>query len=136
MLLRFSVEIMWYNRLRKIRLKNALDAMKNTPIPAAIRTEDTGIGMKLSYIESSTVGEVVGKFSKASTVAKDDAYQLAKGTGNGKHLNDVPKIKEIEVNFNRNVKHDSEEFARQLKDQEKGMNELTVDEYLKIVKDT
>ncbi|WP_242168341.1 polymorphic toxin type 15 domain-containing protein [Priestia koreensis] len=51
--------------------------------------------------------------------------------GTGKHLNDVPKIKEIEVNFNRNVKHDSEEFARQLKDQEKGMNELTVDEYLK-----
>ena len=30
--------------------------MKNTPIPARIRTEDTGIGMKLSYIESSTVG--------------------------------------------------------------------------------
>lgn len=105
--------------------------MKNTPIPVAVRTVDTGIGMKLPYIESSTVGEVVGKFSKASTVAKDDAYQLAKGTGNGKHLNDVPKIKEIEVNFNRNVKHDSEEFARQLKDQEKGMNELTVDEYLK-----
>lgn len=63
--------------------------MKNTPIPAAIRTEDTGIGMKLSYIESSTVGEVVGKFSKASTVAKDDAYQLAKGTGNGKHIKGV-----------------------------------------------
>ncbi|WP_257152589.1 polymorphic toxin type 15 domain-containing protein [Bacillus sp. AFS059628] len=28
------------------------------------------------------------------------------------------------MNFNRNVKHDSEEFASQLKDQEKGMNEL------------
>ena len=41
---------------------------------------DTGIGMKLPYIESSTVGEVAGKFSKAST-AKDDAYQLAKGSG-------------------------------------------------------
>ena len=80
-------------------LKNALDAMKNTPIPVAVRTVDTGIGMKLPYIESSTVGEVAGKFSKASTVAKDDAYQLAKGTGNGKHLNDVPKIKEIEVNI-------------------------------------
>ncbi|MBC1673480.1 hypothetical protein HB950_14280, partial [Listeria welshimeri] len=35
------------------------------------------------------------------------------------------------VNFNRNLKHDPEEFARQLKDQEKGMNELTVAEYLK-----
>ncbi|MGH0587096.1 hypothetical protein ACQVQY_13525 [Bacillus mycoides] len=62
-------------------LKNALDAMKNTPIPVAVRTVDTGIGMKLPYIEYSTVGEVAGKFSKASTAAKDDAYQLAKGTG-------------------------------------------------------
>ncbi|PDY86206.1 DNA/RNA non-specific endonuclease [Bacillus toyonensis] len=64
-------------------LKNALDAMKNTPIPVAVRTVDTGIGMKLPYIESSTVGEVAGKFSKASTTAKDDAYQFAKGTGEG-----------------------------------------------------
>ncbi|MCC2492952.1 HNH endonuclease [Bacillus cereus] len=62
-------------------LKNALDAMKNTPIPVAVRTVDTGIGMKLPYIESSTVGEVAGKFTKASTAAKDDAYQLAKGSG-------------------------------------------------------
>ncbi|PER12497.1 hypothetical protein COK25_15640 [Bacillus cereus] len=62
-------------------LKNTLDAMKNTPIPVAVRTVDTGIGMKLPYVESSTVGEVAGKFSKASTAAKDDAYQLAKGTG-------------------------------------------------------
>lgn len=44
---------------------------------------DTGIGVRLPYIESSTVGEVAGKFSKASTAAKDDAYQLAKGTGEG-----------------------------------------------------
>lgn len=65
-------------------LKNALDAMKNTPIPVAVRMVDTGIGMRLPYIESSTVGEVAGKFSKASTAAKDDAYQLAKGTGNSK----------------------------------------------------
>ncbi|PGO65480.1 toxin [Bacillus cereus] len=64
-------------------LKNALDAMKNTPIPVAVRMVDTGIGMKLPYIESSTVGEVAGKFSKASTAAKDDAYQLAKGSGGG-----------------------------------------------------
>ncbi|MCU7675640.1 hypothetical protein [Bacillus thuringiensis] len=62
-------------------LKNALDAMKNTPIPVAVRMVDTGIGVKLPYIESSTVGEVAGKFSKASTAAKDDAYQLAKGSG-------------------------------------------------------
>ncbi|MGA4496793.1 ADP-ribosyltransferase [Bacillus bombysepticus] len=68
-------------------LKNALDAMKNTPIPVAVRMVDTGIGMRLPYIESSTVGEVAGKFSKASTAAKDDAYQLAKGTGEGSNTN-------------------------------------------------
>lgn len=54
-----------------------------------------------------------------------------KGTGNVRHLDDVPRISEIEVNFKRNIKHDPEEFARQLKNQEKGMNELTVNEYLK-----
>ncbi|MDL4841741.1 polymorphic toxin type 15 domain-containing protein, partial [Aquibacillus rhizosphaerae] len=62
----------------------------------------------------------------------EDTYSfVVKGRGNTKYLDDVPKIKEVEVNFKRNDKHDSEEFARQLKDQEKGMNELTVDEYLK-----
>ncbi|MDF9450019.1 DNA/RNA non-specific endonuclease [Bacillus toyonensis] len=76
-------------------LKNALDAMKNTPIPVAVRTVDTGIGMKLPYIESSTVGEVAGKFSKASTAAKDDAYQLAKGSGGVKGTGETPKITEI-----------------------------------------
>ena len=72
-------------------LKNALDAMKNTPIPVAVRMVDTGIGVKIPYIESSTVGEVAGKFSKASTAAKDDAYQLAKGTGNtvSNYLDDI-----------------------------------------------
>ncbi|MCI3149232.1 toxin [Bacillus cereus] len=62
-------------------LKNALDTVKNTPIPVAVRTVDTGIGVKIPYVESSTVREVAGKFSKASTAAKDDAYQLAKGSG-------------------------------------------------------
>ena len=38
--------------------------MKNTPIPVAVRTVDTGIGMKLPYIESSTVGEVAESFQR------------------------------------------------------------------------
>ena len=39
--------------------------------------------MKLPYIESSTVGEVAESFQR-QVLAKDDAYQLAKGTGNSK----------------------------------------------------
>lgn len=80
-------------------LKNALDAMKNTPIPVAVRTVDTGIGMKLPYIEYSTVGEVAGKFSKASTTAKDDAYQLAKGTGNPVHRSEIDEV--IKNNYDK-----------------------------------
>ncbi|WP_082197450.1 T7SS effector LXG polymorphic toxin [Rossellomorea vietnamensis] len=49
----------------------------------------------------------------------------------GKKLKHAPRVIEIEVNFKYNAKYDSEEFVRQLKDQEKGMNELTIDEYLK-----
>ncbi|UXH46446.1 T7SS effector LXG polymorphic toxin [Rossellomorea vietnamensis] len=49
----------------------------------------------------------------------------------GKNLKHAPRVIEIEVNFKYNAKYDSEEFVRQLKDQEKGMNELTIDEYLK-----
>lgn len=80
-------------------LKNALDAMKNTPIPVAVRMVDTGIGVKLPYIESSTVGEVAGKFSKASTAAKDDAYQLAKGTGNAVHRSEIDEV--IKNNYDK-----------------------------------
>ncbi|MCU4930228.1 HNH endonuclease signature motif containing protein [Bacillus cereus] len=87
-------------------LKNALDAMKNTPIPVAVRTVDTGIGMKLPYVESSTVGEVAGKFSKASTAAKDDAYQLAKGTGNSSKIVNEANLNNIDEFINGTKKFD------------------------------
>ncbi|WHX81028.1 hypothetical protein QNH32_05555 [Priestia flexa] len=59
------------------------------------------------FIERVDGGNGVG------TKVRDES---GKGTGNVRGLDDVPRIKEIEVNFKRNVKHDSEEFARQLKD--------------------
>ncbi|URZ07503.1 polymorphic toxin type 15 domain-containing protein [Clostridium felsineum] len=43
----------------------------------------------------------------------------------------IARIKEIKVNFNYKSKYNETEFARQLADQEAGMNKLTVDEYLK-----
>ncbi|MDP7988675.1 polymorphic toxin type 15 domain-containing protein [Bacillus sp. MHSD_36] len=118
-------------------LKNALDAMKNTPIPVAVRMVDTGIGVRLPYIESSTVGEVAGKFSKASTAAKDDAYQLAHGhsklEGSNKTSgvgNNSSRTDEIGIEFKRNPKHNEDEFIRQLKNQEDGLGKLTVDEFI------
>lgn len=54
---------------------------------------------------------------------------LNKDTDKAKHLDDIPRTKEVKVKFTYKTKFDSEEFTRQLKDQEKGMNELTVYEY-------
>ncbi|MGY2614163.1 polymorphic toxin type 15 domain-containing protein [Bacillus pretiosus] len=45
------------------------------------------------------------------------------------NLDNVPRIDEMEVNCNYKTKFGSEEFARQLKDQEKGMNALNIYEY-------
>lgn len=45
-------------------------------------------------------------------------------------LDEIKRIDEIKVEFNYNSKYDETEFARQLADQQKGMNELTVQEYL------
>lgn len=63
----------------------------------------------------------------------DWLYMYSSGrTGNlvSKNIDNVPKLDKIEVKFNRNPKHDPDEFAGQLKNQEEGMNQLTVEEYL------
>ncbi|EOO77459.1 hypothetical protein IIC_01228 [Bacillus cereus VD021] len=111
-------------------LKNALDAVKNTPIPVAVRMVDTGIGVKIPYVESSTVGEVAGKFSKASTAAKDDAYQLAKGTdkvGYGSNISDniSKEIKELDKEINRlKIEGNDKEVKRLTREKNKLANKL------------
>ncbi|MFA9457724.1 polymorphic toxin type 15 domain-containing protein [Halalkalibacter sp. AB-rgal2] len=78
-------------------------------------------------LENATSG--LANWMKSSVGSGGSGVNVPVGTG--RQLDDVPRIKEIEVNFTRNPKHNQQEFARQLKDQEKGMNQLTVDEYLK-----
>ncbi|MRD36646.1 HNH endonuclease [Bacillus thuringiensis] len=113
-------------------LKNALDAMKNTPIPVAVRMVDTGIGVRLPYIESSTVGEVAGKFSKASTAAKDDAYQLAKGSGGVKGTGNAVHRSEIDEVIKNNYDKDGNLINRSIVP--KGYD--SVEDFLKQVDDT
>lgn len=114
-------------------IDSGITKAKNTfqlPQTRLVMADVGDIGRVREPIENShTVGNKM-----RDVLSRIDGINLegvSKGTGNVKHLDDVPRIKEVEVNFKRNDKHDSEEFARQLKDQEKGMNELTVDEYLK-----
>ncbi|MGP4041760.1 polymorphic toxin type 15 domain-containing protein [Gracilibacillus sp. D59] len=100
-------------------VNHAMKWMKEQ-VPEVRVVQDSMGGTHMMFAKKSGRGEGVKGLANGT-----------KRTGNVKHLDDIPRIKEIEVNFKRNNKHDSEEFARQIKDQEKGMNELTIDDYLK-----
>ncbi len=93
-------------------------------VPLRIRVEElaTAYGNNYKHVtfDNTTVKEIVQKFAVKSNGDK--------GMGVLYH---VQRISEIEVKFKQNPKHNAEEFARQLKDQEKGLNGLTIDEYLK-----
>ncbi|WP_273834213.1 polymorphic toxin type 15 domain-containing protein [Guptibacillus sedimenti] len=91
--------------------------------------------------QPALAGVSAGAFSKGGTPynvlhvpisrIKTEIDRVYGGKGTVSNVQSTTRIHEVRVNFKRNVKHDSEEFARQLKDQEKGMNELTMEEYLK-----
>ena len=62
-------------------------------------------------------------------LADEVAEKATKGSTKAEKA--ISRIDEIEVKFNYKTKYDETEFARQLADQEAGMNKLTVYEYLK-----
>nr|WP_288826852.1 polymorphic toxin type 15 domain-containing protein [uncultured Clostridium sp.] len=94
----------YFSRIKKI-VKNKLDSTgnHNVNIKPKVDAEDVSKSIKKSGTGPGTFAEGAG---------------------------DVRKLDEIEVKFKQNPKHDSDEFTRQLKAQEDGMNQLTVDEYL------
>ncbi|MGE7762764.1 polymorphic toxin type 15 domain-containing protein [Peribacillus sp. NPDC097895] len=96
----------------------------NVEVPLRIRVEElaTAYGNNYKHVtfDKTTIKDIVQKFA-----VKSDG---GKGTGMLYH---VQRISEIDVMFKQNPKHNAEEFARQLKDQEKGLNDLTIEEYLK-----
>lgn len=94
-------------------------------VPAGPALAQQTVRETLQNVKQQTM-QMIEKPVKAERVSE---RQIQKGTGEVKHLDNIPRTKEIEVKFKYKTKFDSEEFARQLKDQEKGMNELTVHEY-------
>ncbi len=94
-------------------------------VPAGPALAQQTVRETLQNVKQQTM-QMIEKPVKAERVSE---RQIQQDTGEVKHLDNIPRTKEIEVKFNYKTKFDSEEFARQLKDQEKGMNELTVHEY-------
>ncbi|MFC7393465.1 polymorphic toxin type 15 domain-containing protein [Scopulibacillus cellulosilyticus] len=112
----------------------------NIRLPQVLQPEFAGIGKV-----ETTVGDVFksAKDTMMKAVGREGgggatARRVEEGSSNsairsssfvGK-VDGVSRLDKIEVKFKRNPKHDPEEFARQLKAQEEGMNKLTVDQYL------
>ncbi|MFC3932416.1 polymorphic toxin type 15 domain-containing protein, partial [Streptococcus dentapri] len=102
----------------------AVSGAKGSSVPRA----------KVGDVEApARAGEVSGsarELPKASPKMDTPEGKAGEVAGVTSAVDDVPRIDKVEVEFNRNPKHDEVEFSRQLADQEKGMNELTVQEYL------
>ena len=92
--------------------------------------------MVADFVTGVVIGEILDGIMAAtqnklrSIFANYDATMREALESGEDVLDEIKRIDEIEVEFNYNSKFDEAEFARQLADQQKGMNELTVREYL------
>ena len=92
--------------------------------------------MVADFVTGVVIGEFLDGIMAAtqnklrSIFANNDAAMREALESGEDVLDEIKRIDEIEVEFNYNSKFDEAEFARQLADQQKGMNELTVREYL------
>ena len=74
----------------------------------------------------------VDEYQALNKVDYDEVLALRKGVSGGDIdiLDDVKRLDEITVELNYKSKYNETEFARQLTNQQNGMNKLTVQEYL------
>ena len=80
-----------------------------------------------SHIETPEVPETPFQIQRETIQVEEIRFGGGEATD---IIDNIKRIDEIEVEFNYNSKYDEKEFARQLAAQQKGMNELTVQEYL------
>ena len=123
--------------VRKQNFQRNLAAMQGQrELEFQLSGETPGIGVTANYSERL---ENLTKKIQQFSVEHRQKIQNFEGRGGGRtsnktpkiqHIDDIPRIEEIKVKFNHNPKHREEEFSRQLADQQNGMNELTVQEYL------
>lgn len=100
-------------------LKTVKTSVGNTQIPVRFRVEEVAVAGGRSFKTIATETKTLRELMQQASVTR--------GTGN---LINTTRMNEIEVRFKQNSRHNTEEFIRQLKDQEKGLNNLTIEDYL------
>jgi len=73
------------------------------------------------------------RYDKINIKTKPIAFKLVldsvpKNVG-GHSIDDIKQLDEIEIEFSHNRKHEYDEFMKQLKGQEDGLNGLTIQDY-------
>ena len=118
-------------------VQNMMDSIGNQRQPAFALAGDGNVNLPKSNV-STKIDDFADRIQQISVDHKQKIAAF-EGRGGGRtsnktskiqHIDDIPRIEEIQVEFKRNPKHREEEFSRQLADQQNGMNELTVQEYL------
>ena len=118
-------------------IHNTLDSLGNKNRLSFVTVDDVPVDLPKSKV-STKMDDLADRIQQISAEHKQK-IEAFEGRGGGRtsnktpkiqHIDDIPRIEEIQVEFNRNPKHPEEEFSRQLADQQNGMNELTVQEYL------
>ena len=95
------------------------------------KVEETADAAKTADTAADAAKTADGLEVKGGTAEVEAIPEVNPVVGGGADaLDEIKRIDEIEVEFNYNSKYDETEFARQLADQQKGMNELMVQEYL------
>ena len=88
--------------------------------------------LKMEYKQALRSGEIEPFTRFKEYKAMVDGQGESGYNNKGFSISDnVLRTDEVTVEFNYNGQHDEPEFARQLKNQETGMNQLTIEEYLR-----
>ncbi|MEJ8553231.1 polymorphic toxin type 15 domain-containing protein [Tepidibacter sp. Z1-5] len=114
-------------------VKKIPEKIGNIEVPVSVRVLTTDyFGAMGVDIKTAKLCEIFDGIPKrtggAGGTGKKNVNEIVEEVSES--VDDIPRISEIEVSFNRNTKHDTAEFKRQLKAQEEGLNNLTVDEYM------
>ncbi len=82
------------------------------------------------YREQGMTAQEANRRANYDLIKKNQGQKAADRYLNGGKTQSNPKRKPFEIKFKRNKNHDDAEFSRQLKNQEKGMNKLSLYDYI------
>nr|WP_301182801.1 RHS repeat-associated core domain-containing protein [Streptococcus suis] len=112
-------------QVAKIGVEATVETAIDTGIDLATGNKITGQTVAMNFAFNTFTNGAGSFSSKKGTKADVNTSKPKAG--------DVNRTPKVEIQFSRNSKHDADEFSRQLKNQQDGMNKLTVKKYRQVL---